>query len=80
MNNTEKAILTKMLLKDVIGKHHLKRDTIAHCVERQTRGEIDTALKNLVKQGYIEKHSHEHGDAYTIPPWRVTEIKKLLGL
>jgi len=80
MNETQKQILRRMLQKDLIGKHHILKETLKHSLKRQERGKFNKAIKELIRQKYIYEHTTGHGVSYAISPGRVAEIQKILGL
>ncbi|MCL2691014.1 MAG: hypothetical protein FWE56_01995 [Candidatus Bathyarchaeota archaeon] len=80
MNANQKQILKKMIDKDIIGARHILHENLKHYIEKHKQGNFNNDTKELLKQGYITRHTTKHGRSYTIPPRKVAEIKKLLSL
>ena len=78
MDAHQKTILSKLLIENCTGKRHITEPNLLKGRPRHLHGELKDALKQLVKQNYVIKHSTEHDTAYNLNKNRLEEIKALL--
>lgn len=72
------AILTKMVFVGVIGAKHTSAESIKRGFPSHLKGDIDKALKKLVKSNLILHHPTSYGIQYSLNPKMLDEIKNMI--
>ena len=78
MDTMTKRILEKFVTNRRIGEHHILEVNIQKGFDRKDHGTVEEKLKEIEKQGYINKHPSGHGDAYAVTYAKLEEIKRVL--
>lgn len=69
------AILTKMVFDGVIGAKHTSAESIKRGFPSHLKGDVDKALKKLVKANLILHHPTSYGIQYSLNPRMLDEIR-----
>jgi len=79
MELCQRHLLSKLDKENCTGKRHITEQNLLKGTPKHLHGELKAALKQLVKQNYVIKHSTEHGTAYNLNPRRIKEIQDLIN-
>jgi len=71
------TILTKMVFDGMIGGKHTSAESIKHGFPSHIKGDVDKALKRLVKSNLIVHHPTSYGMQYSLNPKMLEEIRKI---
>lgn len=77
-NLVSKKILKKMLFHNVCGGKHHGLDDLKHGFPSHEKGNVEKAIKKLVKINYILKHPTSYGFQYSLNHDKVDDIQKIL--
>jgi hypothetical protein len=74
----EKKILTKMLYEHYIGDKHTSEDNIPKGFPKHERGNVKKALKQLIREGYVNPKITSYGLEVSLNPRKIGEIREIL--
>ena len=77
-NLVSKKILKKMLMHNICGGKHHGLDDLKHGFPSHEKGNVEKAIKKLVKINYILKHPTSYGFQYSLNHDKVDDIQKIL--
>ena len=72
------TILTKMVFDGMIGGKHTSAESIKRGFPSHIKGDVDKALKRLVKSNLIVHHPTSYGMQYSLNPKMLEEIRKII--
>ncbi|MEM2786078.1 MAG: hypothetical protein QXW37_07915 [Candidatus Nitrosotenuis sp.] len=72
------TILSKMVFAGVIGGKHTSSESIQKGFPSHQKGDVDKALKKLVKLNLVLYHPTSYGMQYSLNPKMLEEIKRLV--
>ncbi len=78
VTQVEKTILEKMLRHNYIGGRHTSTDNIPKGLPKHLGGEVQKALKNLIRSDYIIAKPTSYGLEVSLNPRRLKEIEELI--
>lgn len=79
MANLNRVVLKKLFSRRVIGRSHLRLETLKKCGWKpHEKGLVDETVKNLIKKGLIV-WAKKSKKAITLNKERIAEIKALIG-
>ena len=78
VDSTAKTLLRKMLMHNVCGGKHHGLDDLKHGFPSHEKGNVEKAVKKLVKANYILKHPASYGYQYSLNHDMIDEIQKIL--
>lgn len=73
-DSISKKILNKMILYNVCGGKHHGLDDLKRCFPSHVKGDVEKAIKKLVKSNFILKHSTSYGFQYSLNHDKIDEI------
>jgi hypothetical protein len=73
-------ILEKMYRNRIIGARHISLEDLRTGCPSHERGNIEKALKKLVKENLILQHPTSYGMQYALNPQRIDQIMKILNI
>jgi hypothetical protein len=73
-------ILEKMYRNRIIGARHISLEDLRTGCPSHERGNIEKALKKLVKENLIMQHPTSYGMQYALNPQRIDEIMQILNI
>jgi len=77
-DTTAKTLLRKMVMHNVCGGKHHGLDDLKHGFPSHEKGNVEKAVKKLVKANYILKHPAHYGYQYSVNHDMIDEIQKIL--
>ena len=77
-NLVSKKILKKMLMHNICGGKHHGLDDLKHGFPSHEKGNVEKAIKKLVKINYILKHPTSYGFQYSLNHDKVDDIQNIL--
>lgn len=78
MNKIEITVLRKMYLYGYIGKRHTSLDNLPKGFPKNERGNVDKAVKKLIKQNYIVKKPTGYGVHCSLNAQKIKEIESII--
>lgn len=72
------TILSKMVFDGMIGGKHTSAESIKRGFPSHIKGDVDKALKRLVKSNLIVNHPTSYGMQYSLNPKMLEEIRKII--
>lgn len=76
-NDLSITILSKMVFDGMIGGKHTSAESIKRGFPSHIKGDVDKALKLLVKSNLIIHHPTSYGMQYSLNPKMLEEIRKI---
>ena len=77
-NDLSITILSKMVFDGMIGGKHTSAESIKRGFPSHVKGDVDKALKRLVKSNLIVSHPTSYGIQYSLNPKMLEEIRKII--
>lgn len=71
------TILSKMVFDGMIGGKHTSTESIKRGFPSHLKGDVDKALKRLVKSNLVIHHPTSYGMQYSLNPKMLEEIRKI---
>jgi hypothetical protein len=71
------TILFKMVFDGMIGGKHTSAESIKRGFPSHNKGDVDKALKKLVKSNLVIHHPTSYGMQYSLNPKMLEEIRKI---
>jgi hypothetical protein len=71
------TILFKMVFDGMIGGKHTSAESIKRGFPSHIKGDVDKALKKLVKSNLVIHHPTSYGMQYSLNPKMLEEIRKI---
>ena len=71
------TILSKMVFDGMIGGKHTSAESIKRGFPSHIKGDVDKALKRLVKSNLVIHHPTSYGIQYSLNPKMLEEIRKI---
>lgn len=71
------TILSKMVFDGMIGGKHTSAESIKRGFPSHIKGDVDKALKKLVKSNLVIHHPTSYGIQYSLNPKMLEEIRKI---
>jgi hypothetical protein len=78
-DNLSITILSKMAFDGVIGAKHTSAESIKRGFPSHLKGDVDKALKKLVKANLVIHHPTSYGVQYSLNPRMLDEIRKIVA-
>ena len=72
------TILSKMVFDGMIGGKHTSAESIKRGFPSHLKGDVDKALKRLVKSNLVLHHPTSYGIQYSLNPRMISEIRKII--
>ncbi len=72
------TILSKMAFDGMIGGKHTSSESIKRGFPSHMKGDIDKALKKIVKSNLVLQHPTSYGMQYSLNPKMLEEIKEII--
>jgi len=72
------TILSKMVFDGMIGGKHTSAESIKRGFPSHLKGDVDKALKRLVKSNLVLHHPTSYGMQYSLNPRMISEIRKII--
>ena len=72
-------VLRKMYLDGYIGARHTSMDTLQKSFPKHERGNVNDAVKKLVKQNFIIRKPTRYGLHCSLNPEKVSQVRELIG-
>ena len=79
LDSVSKKLLTKMLLHNVCGGKHHGLDDLKHGFPSHEKGNVEKAVKNLVKTNLVLRHPTNYGFQYSLNHDKIEEVEELLS-
>lgn len=73
------TILSKMVFDGMIGAKHTSAESIKRGFPSHLKGDVDKALKRLVKSNLIVHHPTSYGIQYSLNLRMLEEIRKIIN-
>lgn len=73
------AVLRKLYLDRRIGGRHTSIDNVKKGFPKHLRGDIDDAVKRLIKQNFLLPKPTSYGMEVSLNPNMIPEIERILG-
>lgn len=77
-DNVSMTILSKMVFDGMIGGKHTAAESIKRGFPSHLKGDVDKALKKLVKSNLVLHHPTSYGVQYSLNPKMISEIRKII--
>mgnify|MGYP006992516471 CR=1 FL=1 len=71
------TILSKMVFDGMIGGKHTSAESLKRGFPSHLKGDVDKALKRLVKSNLVIHHPTSYGIQYSLNPKMLEEIRKI---
>jgi len=78
MEIIKKALLRKMLASQIIGGRHTAIENVPKGFPKHLRGNVEKAVKQLIKDGYIILKPTSYGLQVSLNPRRIKEIREMV--
>ncbi|MGQ9469972.1 MAG: hypothetical protein ACUVTD_09205 [Nitrososphaerales archaeon] len=78
MEIIKKAVLRKMLASQIIGGRHTAIENISKGFPKHLRWDVEKAVKQLIKEGYIILKPTSYGLQVSLNPTRIKEIREMV--
>ena len=78
LDPTAKTLLKKMLFHNVCGGKHHGLDDLKRGFPSHEKGNVEKAIKKLVKANYVLRHPTSYGMQYSLNHDMIDEIEKIL--
>ena len=76
-NDLSITILSKMVFDGIIGGKHTSAESLKRGFPSHLKGDVDKALKRLVKSNLVINHPTSYGMQYSLNPKMLEEIRKI---
>ncbi len=75
-----KAILRKMFYHRYIGAKHTSLDSLKRSFSSNEKGNVEKAIKKLVRLNLILNHPTSYGKQYSLNPQKIQDIEKIIDI
>jgi hypothetical protein len=72
------TVLSKLLFENMIGGKHMSAEAIKRGFPSHAKGDVEKALKRLVKDNLILHHPTSYGMQYSLNPRMLEAIRKIV--
>ena len=72
------TVLSKMVFDGMIGGKHTSAESIKRGFPSHLKGDVDKALKRLVRSNLVLHHPTSYGMQYSLNPRMISEIRKII--
>lgn len=79
IDTIQKSILEKMLNYSMIGGKHTSVENLKKGFPKHLRGEVEKAIRNLIKAGFILSKPTGYGLQVSLNPHMIDEIKRIIA-